>query len=379
MPSLSLDGFTVGVTADRRAEEQCEMLKRRGARVVHGPAIRTMPLAADAGIRRATEQLIAESPAVVIANTGIGIRSWFAAAESWGLGDALHHALAPAQVLARGPKAAGAVLTAGIDVAWRAPSESLAAVVDRVLQQSAPGIRVAFQLDGSQEQPQVDRLRATGADVVEVPVYTWALPEDERPMRRLIEATCNHRLDAVTFTSAGAVHNLFAIAEQADRADALRSAFANPVLPMCVGPICADAVASLGVDGLQPPRARLGSMVHTLNDALSRRRRRYRAGTTDMVVQGSLVVVAGAKGVHLTDRERQVFDLLSSRPRAVVTHVELLRAVWGPGADQHALEVTVTRLRRRLGRAGSAVATVVRRGYRFDADPVPASNELSSS
>src|SRR6187431_3158217 len=101
-----LDGFVVGVTADRRAEEQSEMLRRRGARVLRAPVIRTLPLATDEGIRSATEALVAQPPAFVVANTGIGVRTWFGAAESWGVGEALREALMTARVLARGPKAA---------------------------------------------------------------------------------------------------------------------------------------------------------------------------------------------------------------------------------------------------------------------------------
>ena len=40
-----MSGFLVGVTADRRAAEQIAMLERRGATVLHGPAIRTHPVA----------------------------------------------------------------------------------------------------------------------------------------------------------------------------------------------------------------------------------------------------------------------------------------------------------------------------------------------
>jgi uroporphyrinogen-III synthase len=51
----------------------------------------------------------------------------------------------------------------------------------------------------------------------------------------------------------------------------------------------------------------------------------------------------------------------------VVTKPELLRDVWrAADADEHAVEVTVSRLRRRLGPAGRAVRTVPRRGYRLD-------------
>jgi len=45
--TLPLDGFVVGVTADRRWSEQAELLRRRGAEVVHGPSIATAYLASD--------------------------------------------------------------------------------------------------------------------------------------------------------------------------------------------------------------------------------------------------------------------------------------------------------------------------------------------
>jgi uroporphyrinogen-III synthase len=349
------------------------MLRRRGARVMGGPVIRTIPLAADEGIRLATESLLTRPPDVVVANTGIGVRAWFAAAESWGLGDALHTALAQARILARGPKAAGAIITTGLTVAWRAPSEALADVVDEIITSSAPTARarsrVAFQLDGAVAQPEADRLRGAGFDVVELPVYTWQLPDDARPALRLVEAACARQLDAITFTSAAAVHNLVELAEQHGRADELRDALSDSVVPMCVGPVCAQAAQECGISGVQPERARLGAMIHTLHDVLGHRRRRYRVAGTEVVAQGSIVVVGGVRA-HLTDRERAVFARLSERPGAVVSRPELLRGIWDAATDEHALEVTVARLRRRLGTVGHAIETVVRRGYRFDAELV---------
>ena len=115
-----LTGLSIGVTADRRADEQIELLRRRGASIVHGPTIRTLPLDADSVLRAATERVLAQPPTFLIANTGIGMRSWFAAAESWGISDALLDGLRDTQVFARGPKAAAATHTVGLEVASRA-------------------------------------------------------------------------------------------------------------------------------------------------------------------------------------------------------------------------------------------------------------------
>ena len=62
-----LEGFVVGVTADRRADEQSDLLVRRGAHVLHGPVIRTLPLGPDDDLRDATAQVIECQPDYVIA------------------------------------------------------------------------------------------------------------------------------------------------------------------------------------------------------------------------------------------------------------------------------------------------------------------------
>ncbi|MBO0728738.1 MAG: uroporphyrinogen-III synthase, partial [Acidimicrobiaceae bacterium] len=118
-----LKGFSIGITADRRWEEQAALFERRGATVLHGPAIRTLPLGAEVPLRRATEDIIARPPAVLVANTGLGVRSWFANADTWGMGPALEAALSRTRIYARGPKASGAIHSAGLTVVARARTE----------------------------------------------------------------------------------------------------------------------------------------------------------------------------------------------------------------------------------------------------------------
>lgn len=79
-----LAGFTVGVTAARRAEELATLLKRRGAAVLHAPALRIVQLADDSELLTATEELIGHAPDVAVATTAIGFRGWIEAADGWG-------------------------------------------------------------------------------------------------------------------------------------------------------------------------------------------------------------------------------------------------------------------------------------------------------
>ena len=54
-----LRGFTIGITADRRWDEQASLFERRGATVVHAPTIRTLPLGCDEPLKAATAAVIA--------------------------------------------------------------------------------------------------------------------------------------------------------------------------------------------------------------------------------------------------------------------------------------------------------------------------------
>src|SRR5436190_7013619 len=169
-----LAGFTIGVTADRRRDELSALLERRGARVVLAPALRIVPLADDSELRAATLSCVDDPPDIVIATTGIGLRGWLEAAEGWGLAEALRSRLAASYLIARGPKARGAVRAAGLVDAWSPDSESCDEVLDHLLGDAFPngiaGRRVAIQLHGEAQPEFCASIRMAGADVVEVPV-----------------------------------------------------------------------------------------------------------------------------------------------------------------------------------------------------------------
>ena len=209
----ALTGHTIGITGHRRWEEQAEMLTRRGAQVVHGPVMHTTLLHDSDATVRATEQALLEPPHMVVLTTGIGTRSWFAAAESAGLDGGLRDVGSTATVLARGPKARSAAIGAGLDVDWQAADETSAEVLAHLADVGVAGRRVIVQRDGG-DPLLADGIRSLGAEVVDVPVYRWHLPEVTAPAIRLIEAACAGRLDAVTFTCAYAVTNTFALAPE---------------------------------------------------------------------------------------------------------------------------------------------------------------------
>lgn len=357
-------GWTVAVTADRRAEEQIELLGRQGATIIHAPVIRTMPLGPDAGLRALTSELIADPPDVLIAMTGIGVRGWFATCDAWGLSPDLRTALASrTYIVARGPKAASAIANEGLQTGWRAPEATSTEVLRYLESLPLDGSRVAVQLAGAPDPDFSHALRARGARVVELPVYEWVLPGASAATMRFVDALVNGEVDAVTFTCAHAVTNLLSLA--GDRQSAVLERLRSSVVTGCVGPVTEAAALRAGATQVVTAApARLGAMVRALGRHFEARRRVLVLAGIGVVAQGAALSVAG-QHVALTRGERLLFETLLDADGAVLSKARLARVAWDGEVDDHAVEVAVNRLRRKLGRAASAIETSNRRGYRL--------------
>ncbi|MBV6760110.1 MULTISPECIES: uroporphyrinogen-III synthase [Rhodococcus] len=368
-----LCGFTIGITASRRAEEFATLLTRRGATVVHAPAIRIIPLADDTELERVTRQIIDNPPEIVVATTGIGFRGWMEAADGWGEAEELGRALASSRLLARGPKAKGAIRAADLREEWSPASESSAEVLDHLLGEGVEGKRIAVQLHGAttEWEPVADFcevLRCAGADVIAVPVYRWTPLEDQAPMDRMIELIASGGLDAVSFTSAPAVASLLTRAKETGMIEMVLHSFRHRVLAACVGPVTAGPLRELEVPTTMPARSRLGALARHIADELPRRANKIHTAGHELSIRGGCVVVDGEVR-QLPPAAMSLMRTLGARPGRVVPRDELLAALPGGGGDTHAVETAVARLRASLG-APKAVQTVVKRGYRLALDPV---------
>ena len=260
----------VGITADRRWDEQARMFAGRGVDVFHAPTMRTVDLSASEALRAATVALIEQPPEYLVVSTGMGMRRWLEASERWELQADLLSALDGARVVARGAKATSASRGAGLEVWWRAPQETMQEIVDHLTATGVAEARVAVQLFEPEGHPSTEALRSIVGELVEVPVYQWALPDDPGPARALVEDTVGGLISAVTFTAQPAVHNLFRIAEDLGRGDALRAAFNGSVLASCVGPVCASAATEEGIQApLWPEPPRLAAMVRQVVERLT--------------------------------------------------------------------------------------------------------------
>ncbi|MEU1087825.1 uroporphyrinogen-III synthase [Streptomyces sp. NPDC005892] len=363
-----LAGYTIGVTAARRAGELGTLLQRRGAQVVQAPALRIVQLADDSELLAATKELIAHAPDVVIATTAIGFRGWVEAADGWGIGEQLLDRLRGVELLARGPKVKGAIRAAGLTESWSAASESMAEVLERLLDEGVEGRRVALQLHGEPLPGFAESLRAAGADVIDLPVYRWMPPQDIAPLDRMLDLTAARGLDAITFTSAPAAASFLDRAQTRGMAPEVLGALHDDLLVACVGPVTALPLQARGIGTVQPERFRLGPLVQLLCAQLPARSRTLPVAGHQVTVRGHAALVDGELR-PVPPAGMALLHALTRRPGWVVSRADLLRALPGSGSDEHAVETAMARLRTALG-SPRLIQTVVKRGYRLALDPV---------
>ncbi|TXR56654.1 uroporphyrinogen-III synthase [Quadrisphaera setariae] len=368
-------GATIGVTSHRRSDELIATFTRRGADVVHAPTMRIVPITEDAALVADTRAAIADPPDVLVVTTAIGLRGWISAAEAHGLDEALVEALSGAQVLARGPKARGAVRAAGLSEAWTAASEQTAEAVEHLLAQGVRGRSVLVQLHGAAGLEDLEPLRAAGADLRTVAVYRWEPPEDPGAVDRLVDALAARSLDAVTFTSAPGAVALLEAAERRGRLPEVLAAMdgsprggSAPVVCCAVGDVTAAPLRERGVEPLVPDRWRLGALMRCLSAHLADHpRARVATPAGELVVRARAAVLDG-RVLDLAPGPLALLARLAAEPGRVVGRAELLSEL-PTATDGHAVEVVVARLRAALPRGAGAeplVRTVVKRGYALE-------------
>ena len=362
-----LAGTRVLVTAQRRATDLASALVRRGAQVHTAATLGVEAHIDEETLVRRTQGLIDVPPQIVVVTTAIGFRSWLETAESVGLLDHLHDVLAQARIVARGPKARGAIQAAGLVADWVAETETSRELADYLVTEGVDGLRIAVQHHGAGDDGLETALLDAGATTVPLVVYRWGPPPDPEAVEQSVRDVAAGGFDAVVFTSApGASAWLSAVRDQRALGDTVELARSGRLLLTAVGPVTAGPLVHAGFDPLVPDRGRLGALVravvmHFASDELGIdvRGGRLRVHATAATLDHAIL--------PLPPSSLAVLRLLASEPGAVFSRDQVLAVLPRASADPHAADVAVGRLRDAFGDR-SLVRTVVKRGYRLETD-----------
>ncbi|HEY3438384.1 MAG TPA: uroporphyrinogen-III synthase [Actinotalea sp.] len=363
--SQTMAGCVVLVTADRRAGELSAALARRGATVRQAAAMSITAHTDDAALAAGTQAVIDSPPDVVVVTTGIGFRGWTEAADAVGLLDPLIEVLGRARIVARGPKARGAIQQAGLQADWVAESETSAEIAEVLLGEGVAGLRIAVQHHGAGADGLDEAFAAAGADVESLVVYRWGPPADPAALDASVRAAAGGEIDVVVFTSAPGAAAWLEAAQACGVGPSLRRRFTGGgLLAAAVGPVTAKPLVDAGIDPLMPDRGRLGSLVRALVAHYDDQRTQALA-----TVAGPLQVHRGAavldgRVLPLSPSGLEILRLLADARGGVVSRTEVLAALPGTSQDPHAADVAMARLREATSR--ELIRTVVKRGYRLE-------------
>lgn len=360
-----LAGCRVVLTAQRRGEEFAAALERRGAAVVHAPTLSHIPHVNDPELIERTKALLANPPDAVIVTTGVGFRGWMEAAEAADLSEDLVEILSSARLIARGPKARGAMQREGLEVDWTAESETAEEIKELLRDEGVRGQRIAVQHHGAGSDGIDEMLAEGGADVVSLVVYRWGPAPDPTVVEAAADLVARRDADCVAFTSAPAAKAFLDAARRAGiDTEVIEAMRTGDVVAAAVGDTTAGPLRDVGIEPLVPERFRMGALVRVIVQALKARRspaQHTPAGVIELAREHALL---DGEVLHLPPSSLSVLRRLVEAKGAVVPRQELLAALPG-AADVHSVEVAIARLREALG-TREAVVTVIKRGYRLE-------------
>ncbi len=270
------------------------LLQRRGATVLHAPALRIVPLADDSELLAATKGDHRPGP---------------------GRGRGHHRDRLPGVGRGRrrlGPRRAAPRPAARGYGCWPAVRRSRARSARRASPRSGRPPRSPWPRCSTASWRRASTATASPYSCTASPSPASSSrcgPPARRWSRSRSTAGCRRRTSApwtaswtrpspaawtpLTFTSAPAAASLLSRAEARGLRDELLAALAHDVLPACVGPVTALPLQAHGVDTVQPERFRLGPLVQLLCQELPARARCLPVAGHQVEIRGHAVLVDG--------------------------------------------------------------------------------------
>lgn len=266
-PSADFAGLEVAAFESRNAKEIASLIARHGGVPRVAASMREVPLGDNDAAFAFASQLFDGRLDAVIFMTGVGATTLLEILETRYSRDEIVHGLSETTVVARGPKAVRALRDFGVTVTLTVPEPNTWREILRELDEHPAGFdlegsRIAIQEYGAANATLLEELKRRGAQVLRVPVYRWALPEDSGPLEEAVEALAEGRVRVVVFTNAVQVDHVMQVAEKKGLQQRLPAALEASIV-CSVGPTCTEALLQRGIRvDLEPEHHKMGILIH---------------------------------------------------------------------------------------------------------------------
>ncbi|HEX5482636.1 MAG TPA: uroporphyrinogen decarboxylase [Terriglobia bacterium] len=266
-PIISFAGLEVAAFESRNAKEIASLISRHGGVPRVAPSMREIPLSENNAAFEFASELLEGRLHAVIFMTGVGATTLLAVLESRYSRDGILQGLSQTTVVARGPKAVRALRDFGVAGILPVPEPNTWHEILRELDERPRGVelngsRIAIQEYGAANDALIAELKRRGVEVLRVPVYRWALPEDTAPLEETVEALAEGRVPVVVFTNGVQVDHVMQIAARKGLQKRLPAALKASIV-CSVGPTCTEALLQHGIQvDIEPEHHKMGILIH---------------------------------------------------------------------------------------------------------------------
>jgi uroporphyrinogen-III synthase len=268
---MALSRMTVAAFESRMAPEMTRLIERYGGRPLVVPVLREIPLEDNTAAQEFGARLMADRIDLIIFLTGVGTTALFDVLKTRYPWPTIVAALQHCVIVARGPKPAAVLKAVGLQVTVTVPEPNTWVDLVSALDQhrSVKGLRVAVQEYGVSNPDLVSALEQRGAQVLAVPLYKWALPEDLVSIRHALDEIMAGRVDAILVTNAAQVDHVMQVLEQDGKVDLFREALGRTVVAS-IGPTASERLRhySWPVD-FEPSHPKMGILVKEVSEQAS--------------------------------------------------------------------------------------------------------------
>jgi uroporphyrinogen-III synthase len=240
-----LTGRRIAILEHRELDRLGGMLEAQGAVTLRCPLVAIADAPDPAPVLAWLNRFVEAPPDDLVLMTGEGLRRLRGFAERAGLEPAFQGALEQVRTITRGPKPAQALREIGLTPGLRAERPTSEGVVAALAQGALRGRRVALQLYPDAPTMLVDFLATAGAFPDPVWPYAYLPAVGGDAVGGLIEEIAAGRIDALAFTSAAQIVQLFALAREAKAEPRLREALQRTRIA-AVGPVVAAELERQG-------------------------------------------------------------------------------------------------------------------------------------
>lgn len=264
--AVSLEGLRVIALESRMSDQTATLIERAGGVVVRAPSMQEIAIGENPAALEFAQNLMAGAFDAVIFLTGVGTKHLAESIETSIAAETWRTALANVKVVARGPKPFAVLRGWGVRVDVQVPEPNTWRDILETLDAKYPlaGKSIAIQEYGASNADLIQGLLDRGAsNVVPVPVYRWALPDDLGPLKSAIRQMIDGKAGALVVTSAQQIRHLKEVA--GEKWESLRAAIAGNVIVASVGPIATETLVEFGLSpDIEPEHPKLGPLVQAL-------------------------------------------------------------------------------------------------------------------